>query len=77
MRPLEFIYAMRSWYAFPVAAVGAHSRIEVSQQDELVAWGDTLHESVESLVEIVLCLIAAGKSGDVCTDDCDMSGRVE
>ena len=40
------------------------------------AW-DILHESVEFLVESVLCLVAAGKSGGVCADDCDMSGRVE
>ena len=36
-----------------------------------------LHESVEFLVENVLCLVAAGKSGGVCVDDCDMSGGVE
>ena len=39
--------------------------------------GGTLHESVEFLVESVLCLVAAGKSGSVCADDCDMSGGVE
>ena len=34
---------------------------------------DTLHETIQFLVESVLCLVAAGKSGGVCTDDCDMS----
>ena len=73
--------AMRSQYTFPVAA-GTHSRIEVFQQDELVAWGGgrgggLLYESVEFLVESVLCLVAAGKSGGVCAGDCGMSGEVE
>ena len=68
---------MKSWYVFPVVALGTHSRIQVSQQDELVARGDILHDSIELLVESVLCLIAAGKSGSVCADDCDMSGGVE
>ena len=31
--------------------------------------GGILHESVEFLVESVLCLVAAGKSGGICADD--------
>ena len=39
--------------------------------------GDILRESVEFPVESVLCLLAVGKNGGICADDCDMSGGVE
>ena len=39
--------------------------------------GRILHESVDFLVESVLCLVTVGKSGDVYADDCNMSGGVE
>ena len=38
---------------------------------------DILHESVEFLVESVLCLVAADKSEGICANDCDMSGGVK
>ena len=39
--------------------------------------GVILHESVEFLVESVLCVVAIGESGVVCAEDSDMSGGVE
>ena len=77
MRPFEFSFPVPLGPSTPDVAVGIHSRTEASQQDELVARGDILHESVEFLVESVLCLVAAGKSGGACADDYDMSDRVE